>query len=40
MYNVADRTVVVEFMDNGGWLEEGDEEFRITSKGVERNITI
>ena len=39
-YNVEDRTLVAEFMDNDEWLEEGEEEFWITNEEVERNDTV
>lgn len=36
VYNAKARSVVAEFMDEDGWLEEGEEEFGITDQGTTR----
>ena len=36
MYNVNARSVAAEFMDEDGWLEDGEEEFGITNQGTTR----
>jgi len=36
VYNVNGRSVAAEFMDEDGWLKDGEEEFGITDQGMTR----